>query len=795
MIRLRTLGGLDLRDSEGRELRAVLAQPKRLALLAYLALASPRGFHRRDALLALLWPEHDAEHARNSLNQSVFILRRHLGPDTIAGNGDALGPDWRNLWCDAVAFEEALDSGRVAEAVDLYRGDLLEAFHIASAPEFERWLEAERARLASRFANALEALAEEREAARDWGGAAIWWRRLAARDPYSSLAALGLMRALAAAGDPAGAVQHARVHETLLSEELNLAPDPEVTAFVRQLESRTAREPSHSHRHHPIRPAPVEDATAASTPTPQSPAVPESEPARPGHSFRARSSRLRRPIVVAAAALTLVAIAVAIKETRASSVPTIRSIAVLPPENLSGDSTQQPFADGMHDALITELARYPGLSVISRTSVMQYRETKKTVPEIARELNVDGVVEGSVLQEGGKVRITAQLVHGPSDRHVWAESYRRDLRDILVLQSELAEAIAREVRVAAAPTVRRRPTAAGTPNSAPPELHLKELYARGRHAELNRSFAGLLTAKEYYRRSIERDSTFALGYAGLAGAHELMAYYDYAPVQPALDSARSMARRAVALDSTLPETRAALAMSLANEGAFEAAERELKRAIELGPSVAHAHYWYSLLLVALGRGEEALREANRALELDPFGPRAVLGMKRGAQFLITGQRPDLKLPVRERRPIRKLEPGEPWAHARDAVELAEEGRCDEARSDIRHARQFAPGSNIRMLSFVGAVYWLCGERGRARAVMAEIKERPDASNHATAVAVLHTRFGERDSAFVWLGRQRWTMIHGAFVSADGLLAPLHSDPRFPQLLGRIGLRPQHARQN
>jgi TolB-like protein/DNA-binding SARP family transcriptional activator len=787
-IRLRTLGALDLRGPNGQESGAVLAQPKRVALLCYLALATPRGAHRRDTLLPLFWPEHDTEHARNSLSQSVHVLRRTLGPDAvISRNDDAVGLDWQNLWCDAIAFEEALHAGRLGDAVELYRGELLEGFHVANAPEFERWLDAERARLASRYVKAVETLAAERETAGDFSGAATWWRRLAARDPYSSRAALGLMRSLAAAGDPAGAVQHARVHETLLREEMNVAPDPEVATFVRQLESGT-REALPGRRD-----ASLEDVADASRSIPHSPPVPDADPARTRRS--SRSSRLRRPIVIAAAALTLVAVALVIKETRASSMPTIRSIAVLPLENLSGDSTQQPFADGMHDALITELARYPGLSVISRTSMMQYKGTKKSLPDIARELRVDGLVEGSVLQEGGKVRMTAQLVHGSSDRHIWADSYRRDLRDILVLQAELAEAIAREVRVAAVPTGRRLATPVGPPNSAPLELHLKELYARGRHAELSRSFAGVLTAKEHYRRTIERDSSFALGYAGLAGAHELMAYYDYAPVKAALDSARTLARRAVALDSTLPETRAALAMSLANDGAFEAAEREFKRAIELGHSNAHAHYWYSLFLVALGRGEEALREADRALELDPFGPRAVLGMKRSAEYLITGEYPDLKIPVRERRPIRKLEAGEPWAHARDAVELAEEGRCDEARSDILHARQLAPGSNMRMLSFVGAVHWLCGERARARAVMADMKRRPDASDHATSIALLHTRFGEKDSAFVWLGRQRWTMINDAFVSADRLLHPLRADSRFPQLLERIGLRPQHARQN
>jgi hypothetical protein len=203
-----------------------------------------------------------------------------------------------------------------------------------------------------------------------------------------------------------------------------------------------------------------------------------------------------------------------------------------------------------------------------------------------------------------------------------------------------------------------------------------------------------------------------------------------------------------------------------------------------------------MLLVALGRGEEALREADRGLELDPFAPRAALGMKRSALYLITGERPHLKLPVSERRPILKLEAGEPWARARNAIELAEEGRCDEARSDILRARQLVPGSNIGMLSHAGAVYWLCGERPRARALLAEIKRRPDARDHAVKVARLHARFGEKDSAFVWLGRQQqWMLANRAFVSADPLMDSLRSDPRFPQLLERLGLRPRHARQN
>jgi TolB-like protein/DNA-binding SARP family transcriptional activator len=453
MIHLRTLGALDLRNSEGQELRTVLAQPKRAALLVYLALAAPRGTHRRDSLLALFWPEQDTEHARNALSQAVHFLRRSLGWEAlVTATGDGLGLEWKDFWCDAVAFEEALDAGRPAEAIDLYRGDLLEGFHIADAPEFERWLDAERQRLADRYGKAVEAEAGEREAAGDHEGAVRRWRRLAARDPYSSRVAVRLMRALAAAGAPAGAIQHARVHETLLRQELNVAPDSEFVALVRQLQT------SRPHQ------APPPD-----------PALPASRPgievAQSSGSRRFGPGQRTMVIAVGAVLLAAAAGAVALKNGAGEPhLPPIRSLAVLPIENLSGDSSGQFFADGMHDALITELARYPQLKVISRTSVMRYRGTKQALPDIARELKVDGVVEGTLLRDGGRVRMNAQLVHGPTDRHLWAKRYERDLRDVLLLQGELAEAIAREVNVAAKPVGRSSRGAVGTVDSAPKEL-------------------------------------------------------------------------------------------------------------------------------------------------------------------------------------------------------------------------------------------------------------------------------------------------------------------------------------
>jgi TolB-like protein/DNA-binding SARP family transcriptional activator/Flp pilus assembly protein TadD len=782
MIRLRVLGALDLKSSEDRELRAVMSQPKRAALLAYLALATPRGVQRRDTLLALFWPDQDTEHARNALSQAVHFLRRSLGAEAlVAANGEGLGLEWKGFWCDAIAFEQALDAGRPAESVELYRGDLLEGFHVVDAPEFDRWLDDERARLAHRYAEALKAVAEEREGAEDYEGAVRLWRRLASRDLYSSRVAIRLMRALAAAGDPAGAVQHARVHETLLRQELDVAADPEIAALVRQLQALRPVEP---------------DAPVGPLASPEARAIPVEvrQVEAPGDWERISDARRlpqRRVAIIAGLAALFVAVGSVVTlrmGAREPSLPTIRSLAVLPLENLSGDSTQQYFADGMHDALIAELARYPDLTVISRTSMVQYKGTKKRLPEIASELRVQGVLEGTVLRQGERVRINVQLLDGPSDRHLWAKSYERDLRDILLLQSELAQAIAQEVNVAAKPLEMSRRSAVGPVDSAPQQLYLRELYLRGRHAELSLSLVGVQTAKAYYQQSIERDSTFALGYAGLAGIYGIMADYDLAPVRPALDSASLMARRAVALDSSLPETRAALAVTFGDAGEFGAAEREFRRAIELGPSNAGAHYSYSILLVALGRGQDALREARRAAELNPFGPRGQLVMQRYATWLLSGERPYLKLPVAQRRPILKVEPGEPWARAREGVEFAEEGKCAEARSEIQRARQLVQRNNLRMLQHVGSVYWRCGERGRARALLAEMKRRPDARERGSRMAVLHALFGEKDSAFAWLEHHRWTMSQLSGLSAGPPMDPLRSDPRFAQLQRRLGVR-------
>ena len=766
-IRLRTLGALQLQGPAGDELRSLLAQPRRIALLAYLVLATPRGLHRRDKLLALFWPEQDEQHARNALSQAVHFLRRTLGADAILSRGDdEIGLNREILSCDAVAFEAALDAGKTAEALELYHGPLLEGFHVSdAAPEFGRWLDDERARLARRYAQAVEETATAREAARDFAGAVTWLRRLAAQDPFSSRVTLRLMRTLAAAGDPAAAIQHARVHETLLREELQAPPDPQVAALVQELQS--------SRRGERVQPAQALDRTeAASSPPPASP-PPDREPVQ----GRGNGRRLSRAGLGFGSVLVAVVGGLALSHGRGvGGTPAISCLAVLPFENLSGDTAREYFADAVTDAIITELARYERLNVISRTSIVRYKRTRKPLPEIARELDCDGLVEGTVVSEGGRVRVDAQLVQAPKDRHLWAESYESDMSDMLALERKITQAIAGRVHgvtLAGDSTpwrARRRvdPTTYG-------------LYVRGRDVAASRNPAGLRQALTLFRQAIARDSTFALGYAGLADTYRLIGGFGFGPDGVYRDSARAVVSRALELDSMLSETHTSRAGLLAAQGDWTEAETEFRKAIALEPGNAQAHGWYAILLVTLDRKDDAVREIRRAKELDPLS-QPTQGAKDMIEIYV-GMRVPRKMPVERWEFVDATDPG---AVASRSVRLAESGRCPEAYAESQHAQDLAPDNNKMLLSRV-AVYMKCGKPEESQRLLGEVKRRPDAPQIGVYLAELYTARGQVDSAFAWLERAHWGMVTRMELRVSGRLKPLRADPRYRRLLDRMGL--------
>src|SRR6266404_2795149 len=770
LLSLRTLGTLYLRAPDGSEVRSVLAQPRRIALLAYLALATPRGPHRRDRLLALFWPDQDQAHARNALSQAVFFLRSALGADTVVSRtADEVGLDLSTVWCDAIAFDEAFDARRYTDAFELYGGDLLAGFHVAgAAPEFAEWLDATRATYARRYASAMESVAVEREAAGDRAGAVVWRRRVATQDPLNSDAALQLMRALAAAGDPGAAIRHARVHETLLREELDAPPDGRISQFVNTLRESPATT---------VTIAPVPKSSPASDHSAPTLTVPPSESPISPRSEKAGNGRARwkyaggTAVGIAGAALAMFAFTL-----KAAPSVTSSCIAVIPLANYSGDRSQDDFADAVTDALITELARYQRLSVTPRTSVTQYKATRKPLPEIARELGCNTVVEGSVVRGGNRVIVDAQLVNALADRNFWAERYEREAADLPALERDIAEAIALQLR---ATDLSEEGAAAGTPAHAltrrvDPIVY--GLYLRGRDAALSRNPAGLRLAIVLYKEAIRRDSSFALGYAGLADAYRLAGGFGFMPLELALDSAPAMARAALALDGNLSEAHTSVAGTLTDAGNWPAAEREFRRALQLAPSNALAHHWYGALLITLDRKQEALREIRRARELDPLS-QAIREMTTMLEVYI-----GIRSPTAPPLPSSAIvDPNHPGTAADRSVDLARVGRCSEAGAENKRAQQLAPDENMTLVSDV-SVRLLCGDRAGARSLLARVERRPQIELQGVNVAEIHIKLGQIDSAFAWLGRTQWGMANRMHLRIDNELKPLRTDPRYHELL-------------
>ena len=308
----------------------------------------------------------------------------------------------------------------------------------------------------------------------------------------------------------------------------------------------------------------------------------------------------------------------------------VRSVAVLPMQNLSNDPDQEYFVDGMTDELITDLAQLRELKVVSKTSIMQYKGTRTPLPQIGRELEVDAVVEGSVLRSGDRVRITAQLIRTATDRHIWAEAYDGDLKDVLSLQARVAEAITNQVKLNLSAEESGRLRSAPTVN---PEAF--DLYLRGRYAWNQRNVEGFNKAIQYFNQAIEKDPNFALAYSGLADCHTLLALYGEGVTS--MTDAKAAAEKALQLDGTLAEAHTSLAaVKVLHDWDWQGAEQEFHRAIELNPNFAQAHHWYgNLLLGPKGRHEEAIAELQRAQELDPLSP--IIKADAGFGYFLAGR--------------------------------------------------------------------------------------------------------------------------------------------------------------
>ena len=327
----------------------------------------------------------------------------------------------------------------------------------------------------------------------------------------------------------------------------------------------------------------------------------------------------------------------------------ITSIAVLPLDNLGGDPEQVYFVEGMHEALITELAKISALRVISRTSTLGFSEAGTPIPEIAQALGVDAIVEGSVLMVGERVRINAQLIDGRREKHLWADAYERDLRDVLALHREVALAIAKQVKVTLTPEDQVR---LGSPRAVNPEAY--DLYLRGWHFRTRETLEGYQKAVDYLEQAVAIDSNFARAYALLVQGYLMLDWFGVISSREARPKARDAIERALELDDTLPETHVYLGLYLyMYEWDWKGAERAFQRAIELNPNHVHAHFEYGAFLGRMGRFEEALIEAQRAKELDPLSLQADFGI--GNVYLSNRQ---YDMAIEQFKRILELDPGQ-----------------------------------------------------------------------------------------------------------------------------------------
>ena len=459
----------------------------------------------------------------------------------------------------------------------------------------------------------------------------------------------------------------------------------------------------------------------------------------------------------------------------------IESLAVLPLENLSRDPEQEFFADGMTESLISNLAQVGALRVISRTSAMQYKGVRKSLPEIARALNVEAIVEGAVFRAGDRVRITVQLIEASSDRHLWAQSYERDVGDVLALQGELAQAIASEVRVKLTPGEQER---LGGTRAVNPRAY--EAYLRGRHCWNKRIPAEVRRAVDFFRQAIEADPAYAAAYAGLADAYNILADLGTVPPLEAASRSRAATSRALELDPRLAEAHTSLAfIRFFFDWDWEGAERSFREAIALNPNYATARQWFSELLASQARFDEAIAEGRQAEALDPL---AFIIATSVADVLYFQRR--YEEAIAQLRRVIEMEPT--FAPARNdlARVLAQNGQTGEAIEEFLAAAELSAG-DPRSHAGLGHAYALAGREADARAVLEVLTERARSltvSSHA--IAVIHTALGEHREAFEWLDRACrehdralvWLKVHPR-------LDPLRSDPRFADVMRRVGFAP------
>jgi eukaryotic-like serine/threonine-protein kinase len=499
-----------------------------------------------------------------------------------------------------------------------------------------------------------------------------------------------------------------------------------------------------------------------------------------------RKHGLRAPVQVAALVLLIASVALGAWFVTSWSPPAgsgqIRSVAVLPLESLSPGPDDELFADSMTGALITNLAKIRALRVVSRTSIMRYRQTRKTAPQIGGELNVDAIVEGSIERAGSRVRISARLIRTTTDEHLWADAYDRDVRDVLMLQDEVARSIAREVRVTLTPEER-----AGLARTRVVDPAAYELYLKGRLSWNERTEASINTAIAYFTQAIARDPNYAAPYSGLADCYLSLGFsFDVGSVRPgeAIPKAKAAAQKALALDDSLAEAHNSLAyVKLNYDWDWPGAEASFKRALELNPGSAEAHHWYSHFLVSSGRLAGSLEASNRAVVLDQLNP--IINVHLGWNYVFARQHDKALAQLGK---TIELDPNYGLAYWFRGLAYEQQGKHPDALAEMRKGAALLKG-NVVVTGDTGHVHAVSGNRREAERVIKELlQESTRRYISPFEIALIYVGLGEVDRAFEWLDKayqDRSDLL--IYLKVDPRLDPIRSDHRFSDLVGRVGV--------
>jgi TolB-like protein/DNA-binding winged helix-turn-helix (wHTH) protein/Flp pilus assembly protein TadD len=493
-----------------------------------------------------------------------------------------------------------------------------------------------------------------------------------------------------------------------------------------------------------------------------------------------RTSSIARWAVPLVAVVVVVA-AFVLWKVRATSHPAsvIRSLAVLPLESLSSEASQDYFADGMTDELISDLGQISALRVISRTSAMTYKHARKPLPQIARELSVDAVVEGTVQRSGDRVRISAQLIEASSDKHLWSQSYEGELKDTLALQSQVAQAIADQIRI----NLNSQEQAA-LKNVRVVDPQAYESYLKGRYFWNKRTADGLRAALAYFNQAIDEDPRYAQAYSGLSDTYALLGDWQYAVMTPkeAMPKAKAAAMKAIELDSSLGEAHNSLAFCLDGfDWDLKGGEREFLRALELNPGYATAHHWYAWHLSLMGRYPEAIAEMKKAQNLDPL---SLIIQADLAELLVIAHEYDES--IQQSQKAIEMDPNFAMAHNQLGQGYLEKHMNEPAVAQLRAAVQLSADSPTCVANLARA-YAASGNKSEATDLLGELKKRSNANySHGSEIATVYAALGDKDQAMIWLPKAYEERFNPGVLLRPGF-DPLRTDPRFQDIVRRVGL--------